>query len=105
MPAKAVARKPARPARHTPQKPTVADLLRAKMERERKLCAKAPVVPPTEKLTPITKATPRVGYSVWALRHMAADGRLNYRRIGRRIFITESEIARLAGSELQAVNA
>jgi hypothetical protein len=101
----AATQKSARASKRAPKKPTVADLLARRMERERRLNAKAPPAALNEKLFPITTAAPRLGISVWLLRHMASDGRLNYRRIGRRIFISESEIARLAGSELKAVNA
>jgi hypothetical protein len=95
-----------RSARRTPkkQKSTVADLLRARMERERKLCAKVPAPPLTEKLNSIVAAAARLGLSVWTLRHWSCTGQLNYRRIGRRMFVSESEIARLAGNEVQAVN-
>lgn len=115
-------KKPVRPARHAPKKPTVAaknarravrapkkpcvaDLLALRMEREARLFAKSPATPLTEKLSPITAAAGRLGLSVWTLRHHASSGKLNYRRIGRRLYISESEIARLAGGEVQAVNA
>jgi hypothetical protein len=106
----ATRKKAVRPARRSSitknTKLCVADLLRARMEREQKLNAKRPATPLTEKLTPITAvARDRVGISVWTLRHMASEGRLNYRRIGRRLFISESEIARIAGNEVLAVNA
>jgi hypothetical protein len=87
------------------KKPCVADLLRVRMEREQKLNAKTPATPLTEKLSPITAAAIRLGVSVWTLRHYAGAGKLNYRRLGRRMFISESEIARLAGNEVQAVKA
>jgi hypothetical protein len=107
MPVKAARKKVVRPARPAPKnkKPCVADLLRARMEREQKLNAKTPAPPLTENLFPITAAAKKLGRSVWTLRHMASEGRLNYRRGGRRMFITESEIARLAGKEVLAVNA
>ena len=100
-------KKSARSSMRAPKKPTVADRLRARMDRERQLSAKTPPRPLNEKLFPLT-AAPEQGapYAVWTLRHMAASGRLNYRRIGRRLFITESEIARLrCGAEVRAVNA
>lgn len=98
-------KKAVRSARRIPKKPTVADLLRARIAREQKLSPKAPTLPLTEKLSHINVAAARLGMSVWTLRHYACTGRLNYRRIGRRLFVTESEIARLAGNEVQAVNA
>jgi hypothetical protein len=94
-----------RASKRTPKKPTVADRLRARMEREARLNAKVPPTPLTEKLLNINASAQAIGVSPWTLRHWLAEGRLNYRRIGRRVYLTESEITRLAGSEFQAVNA
>ncbi len=105
MPTKSAQKKPVRSARRTPKKPTVADLLRARMERERKVSAKTPAPALTEKLSHINAAAALLGLSVWTLRHWACTGQLNYRRIGRRLYVSQSEIARLAGGEVQAVNA
>jgi hypothetical protein len=99
-------RNASRASKRSPKKPTVADLLAARIAREQRLVPKtttAPVV--TERLIHIGIAAERLGVSVWTLRHWACEARLNYRRVGRRIFVTESEIARLAGPVVTAVNA
>lgn len=94
-----------RVSRRAPKKPCVAELLAARIQRERALAAKMPAPSLTEKLFPLTAAASRLGLSVWTLRHWAVEGRLNYRRLGRRLFITEAEISRIAGAEIRSVNA
>jgi len=98
-------KKPPRRAARGQKTTTVADRLRARMEREARLSAKTPPAPLTEKLFNISAAAERLGLSPWTLRHWLAEGKLNYRRISRRVYLTESEIARLSGVAVAAVAA
>src|ERR1700739_3452670 len=70
------------------------DRIARRLKLEAKTVSSAPV---TEKHFHIKDAARILGVSVWTLRHRMSRGELRYRRIGMRVFISQSELNRLAG--------
>jgi hypothetical protein len=76
---------------------TVADRLRARIEREAKLNAKIAPTPLAGRLRPLKDAADQIGLKPDTLRRYCLDGKAAYHRIGGRILVSEIELARIAG--------
>jgi len=86
-------------------KPSVHELLLCRIEREKELAPALPTSTPLPRLVHLIQAAKHLGRSPWTLRHMIARGEVTYHRQGRRVYLTESEIARLAGAHIPATKA